>query len=121
MAAAADRFAMRVEEDRIEFVEPMALEQLRETQPQPLDSKRRRHLSDEAPRIGKSELHRDSPLPFEVRAIMRTLQRLLDHPLAAFERLLGLEQRRNLDLIFHSKQPRIVERGQQREAGLRFG
>src|SRR5271154_1284231 len=103
MASAADRFAMRVEQDRFELAQPVALQQLSETQPEPLDSERRRHLSDEAPRIGKSELHRDSPLPFQVRAIMRTLQRLLDHALAAFKRLLGLEQRRDLDLIFHSK------------------
>ena len=60
------------------------------------------------------------PLPFQVRAIVRALQRLLDHPLAALERLLGLEQRRNLDAIVHPEQPRIVKRRQQREPGFRL-
>ncbi len=78
------------------------------------------HLPDKSPRIGKPELHRHPPLPLQVRAIMRALQRLLDHPLAALERLFGLEQRRNLDPLLDPEQPRIIERRQQREAGLRL-
>ena len=101
MPAAADRFAMRVEQDHFELAQSVAFQQLRDPQTQPLDSKGGRHLPDESPRIRKSELHRHPPLPFQVRAIVRALQRLLDHALAALEGLLGLEQRRNLDSILH--------------------
>ena len=89
-------------------------------QTQPLDAKRRSHLPDESSRIGKAELHREPALPLQVRAIVRALQRLLDDSLAALEGLFGLEQRRNLDAILDPEQTRIVERRQQREAGLGF-
>src|SRR3984885_15684939 len=115
MPAAADRFAMRVEENHLELAQSVLFQQPRDPQTQPLDSKCGRHLSDESPRIRESELHCQSPLPAQVRAIMWALQRLLDHAFATLEGVFGLEQRRNLDSIFHPEHARVVERRQQRE------
>src|SRR5580698_8978530 len=101
MAAAPDRFAMRVEQDDFQLTEAVALEQARDPQPQPLDAEGRGHLADESPRVGKTELHGHPAQPLEVGAIMRTLERFLDDTLASLKGLLSLEERRDLNAIFH--------------------
>src|SRR6202167_3515713 len=49
MSAAADRFAMRVEHDRFQLAQSVALKQLRDPQAYSLYAKRPRHLPDESP------------------------------------------------------------------------
>ena len=49
---------------------------------------------------------------------MPALERFFDYMVAAFERLGGLEQGRNFDVILDAEQARIVEGGQQGEAGF---
>ena len=58
MAAAADRFAVRVEQDDFQPAQAVAMQQMSDSQPQMLDAESRRHLSDEAARVGVSELYR---------------------------------------------------------------
>src|SRR3546814_17985216 len=56
-----------------------------------------------------------------VVAEMRRAQRVLDDAVAMLHRLLGLDQRRDLDQMLDAEEPREIERDEEGEGGLGLG
>ena len=90
-------------------------------QAQPLDQVAGGELADIAAGIGIAELQRQPAGGLQIGAVVRAAQRLLQHRRALLQRLGGLEQRADLDVLLDAEQPRQPERGEQRVAGLGFG
>src|SRR3546814_3914240 len=90
-------------------------------QAQPLDPEGRRHLADIAAGIGEAELKTETAGAPDVIAEMRRAQRVLDDAVAMLHRLLGLEQRRDLDQMLDAEDPREIERDEEGEGGLGLG
>ncbi len=121
MRAAADALAVRVEQDHLDAADVVPRQRLGDLQPQPLDQIAGGKLADIAAGIGIAELQRQPSGLLQIGAVVRAAQRLVQHVRAVLQRLGGLEQRADLDVLRDAEQPRQPQRGQQRVAALGLG
>ena len=121
MPAAADALAVGVEQHQLDAAEVVPAQQLRDAELQPLQQVAGGELTHVAPGVGVAELQAEPPMQAEVVAEVRAAQRLLQHPLAAVQRLRRLEQGRELDRTLHAEAAGEPERGEQGVAGLGLG
>src|SRR5688500_16920811 len=99
MGAAAERFAVRVEDDELDVRQIVVSQQLSDTGAQALDPEGRRDLPDIAAGIGIAELDAEAAMAAEIVAPMEAPQRFVDDARTLLQSFLGLEQRRDLDPV----------------------
>ena len=118
MGAAAERFAVRVEDDELDVREIVVDQQLSDTNAQPLDPEARRDLPDIAAGIGIAELDAEAAVAAKIVPPMRAPQRFVDDSRTLLQSFLGLEKRRDLDPVGDAEPARQPQGGEKRVAGL---
>ena len=113
MGAAAHALAVGVEDQRGDVGQPVCGHRFGKASLQPLDREARRNLSDEAAGIGKSGLDRDAPAPADIGLIVGLGEQRVEQPTAVLERIVGLEQRRDVDFVIDAEQFGEIERGER--------
>jgi hypothetical protein len=91
MRAAADRFAVRVEEQELHALKPARLPQTDQPQLEALDRERGGGLADVAPRVREPELHAEPALRSDVAEEVPVVEQLADHAIAVMHPVGGLE------------------------------
>src|SRR3954454_19910247 len=121
MRAAADAFAMRVEQHHFNagYAEPGQC--LRDLEPQPLDQIAGGDLAHIAARVRVAELQREPPGLLQVDAPVRAAERLLKNALASLESVSSFEQRTDLDLPLDAEQSSQPQGHKQRVSRFRLG
>ena len=121
MAAAADRFAVRVEDHQLDVGKALPGQLAADRHPQPLDRVAGGDLAERPAGVREAGLDAQPAVALDIGAKALDAQRLGDRARALLEADQGLEQGRDLDLVLDPEQPGEIERRQQREAGLALG
>src|SRR4029079_11892773 len=118
--AAAHRFAVRREDQRLDALEVRAVHRFGEAVMQPLDGERRRDLPDEDDGVGEARLQRQAPAAAHIADVGLLLQQALDDAGAGFEAQGRFEQRRYVRDVIDAKQGGKEDGDQHRRRRFRF-
>ena len=121
MRAAAHALAVGVEHQRGHIGQAVRRHRLARAAPAAARSRGGGDLPDEPPGVGKPGLDRHPPARAGIGAVGVLGEQRVEEAPAVFERGLGLEQRRDVDLVGDPEQPREIERGEHRRGLLAFG
>ena len=121
MRAAAHALAVRVEHQRGDIGHAVLRHRLGQPPLEPLDGEAGGDLAEKAPGVRKSGLDRHPSVRAGVGAVGVFPEQRIEQSPAMFERLLGLEQRRDVDLVGDPEQVREVECDQHRRWLFAFG
>ena len=121
MRAAAHRFAVGVEHQSGDIAQTIGGHGLGQPPLQSLDGKGCGDLTDETPGVGKPGLHRNPPAPPGIGTIVFLSQHRIEKAAAMFQCALGLEQRRDIDLVGNAEQLGEIQRGEHDRWLFAFG
>lgn len=114
MRSAAHAFAVGVEHQRGDVGQPVGGHRLGEAALQAFDGEGGGHLPDEAPGVREPGLHCHAASQAGIGAVGRLCQQGVEEPAAVLKSGLGLEQRRDIDLVLDPEQLGEIERGEHR-------